>query len=129
MNRGEIWLTEIGRKRRPVLVLTRPEVIDVRELVTVAEVGTTVRNIAGGGGVRSCGRRAGSAVRDQLRRTSHDHEGVPDRVRGVCWRRNARSRLCRRGLRPRVLSDVDPLIDVGTGDRFSHEWTDRLDST
>ena len=29
-----------------MLVLTRPEVIDVRELVTVAEISTTVRNIA-----------------------------------------------------------------------------------
>ena len=46
MTRGEIWFAEVGRKRRPVLVLTRPEVIDVRALVTVAEVTTTVRNIA-----------------------------------------------------------------------------------
>ena len=46
MNRGEVWLAEVGRKRRPVLVLTRPEVIDVRELVTVAEVTTSIRNIA-----------------------------------------------------------------------------------
>ena len=38
MRRGELWLAQVGRKRRPVLVLTRPEVIDVRELVTVAEV-------------------------------------------------------------------------------------------
>ena len=35
MNRGEVWWAEVRRKRRPVLVLTRPEVIDVRELVTV----------------------------------------------------------------------------------------------
>ncbi len=46
MNRGEIWLAQVGRKRRPVLVLTRPQVIDVRELVTVAEVTTSIRNIA-----------------------------------------------------------------------------------
>ena len=46
MNRGEIWFAEVGRKRRPVLVLTRPEVIDVRALVTVAEVTTSIRNIA-----------------------------------------------------------------------------------
>ena len=46
MTRGEIWFAEVGRKRRPVLVLTRPEVIGVRELVTVAEVTTTIRNIA-----------------------------------------------------------------------------------
>jgi mRNA interferase MazF len=46
MTRGEIWIAEVGRKRRPVLVLTRPEVIDVRALVTVAEVTSSVRNIA-----------------------------------------------------------------------------------
>lgn len=46
MTRGEIWFAEVGRKRRPVLVLTRPEVIDVRALVTVAEVTSTIRNIA-----------------------------------------------------------------------------------
>ncbi len=46
MNRGEIWLAQVGRKRRPVLVLTRHEVIDVRALVTVAEVTTSIRNIA-----------------------------------------------------------------------------------
>ena len=46
MTRGEIWLAEVGRKRRPVLVLTRPEVIDVRALVTVAEITTSSRSIA-----------------------------------------------------------------------------------
>jgi mRNA interferase MazF len=46
MTRGEIWLAEVGRKRRPVLVLTRSEVIDVRALVTVAEVTTTIRSMA-----------------------------------------------------------------------------------
>lgn len=46
MTRGEIWFAEVGRKRRPVLVLTRGEVIDVRALVTVAEVTTSIRNIA-----------------------------------------------------------------------------------
>lgn len=46
MNRGEIWWAEAGRKRRPVLILTRPEVIDVRELVTVAEITSTDRGLA-----------------------------------------------------------------------------------
>lgn len=46
MNRGEIWLAQVGRKRRPVLVLTRDEVLDVRSLVTVAEVTTTLRGLA-----------------------------------------------------------------------------------
>lgn len=41
-----MWLAEVGRKRRPVLVLTRTEVMDVRALVTVAEVTTSIRGIA-----------------------------------------------------------------------------------
>ena len=46
MTRGEIWLARVGRKTRPVLVLTRPEVIDVRDLVTVAEITTSIRGLA-----------------------------------------------------------------------------------
>jgi mRNA interferase MazF len=46
MTRGEVWLAEVGRKRRPVLILTRPEVIDVRSLVTVAEITTSMRGLA-----------------------------------------------------------------------------------
>ena len=46
MTRGELWLAEAGRKRRSVLVLTRTEVLDVRALVTVAEVTTSIRGIA-----------------------------------------------------------------------------------
>lgn len=46
MNRGEVWLAEVGRKRRPVLVLTRTEVLDVRALVTVAEISTSARGLA-----------------------------------------------------------------------------------
>lgn len=46
MTRGEIWLAQVGRKRRPVLVLTRPEVIDVRDLVTVAEITRSIRGLA-----------------------------------------------------------------------------------
>lgn len=46
MNRGEIWLAQVGRKRRPVLVLTRCEVLDVRLLVTVAEISTSARGLA-----------------------------------------------------------------------------------
>lgn len=45
MTRGEVWIAEVGRKRRPVLVLTRAEVIDVRALVTVAEITTSIRGI------------------------------------------------------------------------------------
>jgi mRNA-degrading endonuclease toxin of MazEF toxin-antitoxin module len=46
VTRGEIWLAQVGRKTRPVLVLTRPEVIDVRDRVTVAEITTSIRGIA-----------------------------------------------------------------------------------
>ena len=46
MRRGELWLAQVGRKKRPVLILTRSEVIDVRELVTVAEVTRAVRGLA-----------------------------------------------------------------------------------
>ena len=46
MIRGEVWLAQVGRKPRPVLVLTRSEVIDVRALVTVAEITTTRRGLA-----------------------------------------------------------------------------------
>ena len=46
MRRGELWLAEVGRKKRPVLVITRSEVIDVRALVTVAEVTTSIRGLA-----------------------------------------------------------------------------------
>ncbi len=46
MTRGEIWLTQVGAKTRPTLILTRPEVIDVRRLVTVAEISTSIRGLA-----------------------------------------------------------------------------------
>lgn len=46
MRRGELWLAQVGRKKRPVLVLTRSEVLDVRDLVTIAEVTTTIRGLA-----------------------------------------------------------------------------------
>ncbi len=46
MNRGEVWLAHVGHKPRPVHVLTRPEVIDVRALVTVAEITSSIRGIA-----------------------------------------------------------------------------------
>ncbi len=46
MKRGEIWTAQVGRKSRPVLVLTRTGVIDVRALVTVAEITSSSRGIA-----------------------------------------------------------------------------------
>lgn len=36
-------MAHVGNKARPVLVMTRDAVIDVRQLVTVAEVSTQVR--------------------------------------------------------------------------------------
>jgi mRNA interferase MazF len=44
--RGEVWLAEVGRKPRPVVVLTRDAVLDVRANVTVAEVTTQARGLA-----------------------------------------------------------------------------------
>lgn len=46
VTRGEVRLAQVGRKRRPVLVLTRPEVIGFRERVTVAEISTSIRGHA-----------------------------------------------------------------------------------
>ena len=46
MRRGELWLAEVGDKPRPVLVVTRDEVIDVRANVTVAEVNPQERGLA-----------------------------------------------------------------------------------
>jgi mRNA interferase MazF len=46
VRRGELWLADVGGKPRPVLVLTRDEVIDVRANVTVAEVTTRSRGLA-----------------------------------------------------------------------------------
>ena len=39
-------VAEVGRKRRPVLLLTRSEVLDARDLVTVAEITTSIRGLA-----------------------------------------------------------------------------------
>jgi mRNA-degrading endonuclease toxin of MazEF toxin-antitoxin module len=46
MNRGEIWLAQVGRKQRPIVILTRSEVIDVRSQVTVAEITTNARGLS-----------------------------------------------------------------------------------
>jgi mRNA interferase MazF len=46
VNRGEVWLAQVGGKRRPVLVLTRTAVLDVRSLVTVAEITASARGLA-----------------------------------------------------------------------------------
>lgn len=46
MRRGDLWLAEVGGKLRPVVVLTRDEVLDVRANVTVVEVTTQARGLA-----------------------------------------------------------------------------------
>ena len=46
MKRGEVWLAEVGGKRRPVLILTRSEVIDVRSLATESEISSLKRGLA-----------------------------------------------------------------------------------
>ena len=46
MTRDELRLAHVDRKRRPVVVLPRSEVRDVRALVTVAEVTTSARGLA-----------------------------------------------------------------------------------
>ncbi|MBM4259468.1 MAG: type II toxin-antitoxin system PemK/MazF family toxin [Deltaproteobacteria bacterium] len=47
VNRGEIWQFEFARphKRRPVLVLTRQEILGHLHSVTVAPITTTIRGI------------------------------------------------------------------------------------
>jgi mRNA interferase MazF len=46
VRRGDVWLADVGGKPRPVLVVTRDAVIDVRANVTVVEVTTQARGLA-----------------------------------------------------------------------------------
>lgn len=46
MRRGDVWLADVGGKPRPVVVLTRDAVLDVRANVTVAEVTTQGRGLS-----------------------------------------------------------------------------------
>ena len=41
-----MWLAAVSRKPRPVLIVTRDEVLEVRANVTVAEVTTQARGLA-----------------------------------------------------------------------------------
>ena len=47
MKRGEIWWAELPKPagRRPVVLISRDEAYEVRELVTVAPVTTRIRNL------------------------------------------------------------------------------------
>jgi mRNA-degrading endonuclease toxin of MazEF toxin-antitoxin module len=100
-----VWPAEIGRKRRPVLVLTRAEVIDVRALVTVAEITSHRRGLASEVVVdhRSIGLNEESAVNcDGLHTGSAASCGRVrhDRRRG-CRARSTQSRRSRRRHRTR----------------------------
>jgi len=47
MRRGEVWWADLPqpRGRRPVLILTRDQAIQVRNAITVAEITRTIRGI------------------------------------------------------------------------------------
>ena|SRR3990167_1875125 len=47
MRRGEVWWADLPRPtgKRPVLLLSRDKAIQVRELITVAQVTTVVRHL------------------------------------------------------------------------------------
>src|SRR5437867_7979399 len=49
IKRGQIWMFTFSRpdKRRPVLVLTRPEVIELLHTVMVAPITSTIRGAPG----------------------------------------------------------------------------------
>jgi mRNA interferase MazF len=51
VRRGEVWIAQVGGKNRPVLVMTRSSVLDVRALATVAEITTSMRGLAAEVGV------------------------------------------------------------------------------
>ncbi len=42
---GEVWWAEVEEKRRPVLIVTRSEAVDVLSSIVVAPVTRTVRDI------------------------------------------------------------------------------------
>ncbi len=48
MRRGEIWWAQLPAPvgRRPVVLLSRDRAIQIREYITIAQVTTTIRNIA-----------------------------------------------------------------------------------
>ncbi|MBU1228319.1 MAG: type II toxin-antitoxin system PemK/MazF family toxin, partial [Actinobacteria bacterium] len=45
MNRGEVWWAQVD-KRRPVVLVSRDEAYEVRALVIVAPVSTTIRGFS-----------------------------------------------------------------------------------
>ncbi len=47
MERGEVWWAKLPDpvKTRPVLILSRTKVVEIREYVTIAEITSTIRNI------------------------------------------------------------------------------------
>ena len=45
MRRGELWFAEVGSKMRPVLLLTRSEVLVALCMVTVSGITTSIRGL------------------------------------------------------------------------------------
>ena len=48
MHKGEIWWANLPKPtgRRPVLILTRDEALNIRDCITVAEITTNIRRIS-----------------------------------------------------------------------------------
>jgi mRNA interferase MazF len=94
INRGEIWRFQFSRpdKTRPVLVLTRQEVIGLLSTVMVAPITSTIRGAPSevAVGVRE-GLKHESAVNldhvqtvDQARLTGYVGSLTPERMREIC---------------------------------------------
>lgn len=92
--RGELWMYEFGRpdKRRPVLILSRPEAIGVLHTVMVAPVTSTVRGIPSEVPIGTAeGLKHASAVNldhvqtvERARLSRHVGHLSPDKMRAVC---------------------------------------------
>jgi len=92
--RGELWMYEFGRpdKRRPVLILSRPEAIAVLHTVMVAPVTSTLRGIPSEVPIGTAeGLKHDSAVNldhvqtvERARLSRHLGHLNPDKMRAVC---------------------------------------------
>lgn len=92
--RAEVWTYDFRKpdKRRPVLVLSRPEVIDVLHTVIVAPVTSTIRGIPSEVVVGVAeGLKRDSAVNldhvqtvEQARLSRYVGRLAPDKMRAVC---------------------------------------------
>jgi mRNA interferase MazF len=94
VTRGEIWTHEFRKpdKRRPVLVLSRPEAIDVLHTAMVAPITSTIRGIPSEVVVGSAeGLKHDSAVNldhvqtvEQARLIKYVGRLAPEKMRAVC---------------------------------------------